>query len=255
MKVCVLASGSEGNVTYVETKNHKILIDVGTNLKYISTKLSELNVAPSDIDYILISHTHDDHIKALKTFLKKNHPQICLTFSMLNDLIDLKDYERLIIFNDDINLDDCTIKSIKTSHDTNDSRGFIITENNKSVVYLTDTGYLNHKYFQYLSNKEVYLIESNHDIEMLINGPYPKWLKTRVVGPYGHLSNQDSAIYMSKLIGPNTKEILLMHLSHKNNTEELALNTINQVFSNNSIEFNNIKCARQKEKSEVIEIW
>lgn len=254
MKVCVLASGSEGNVTYVETAKSKILIDIGTNLKYITSKLAELNVAPSDIDYILISHTHDDHIKALKTFLRKNHPRICLTIKMLFDIEELKDYDNLLVFEDDIILEDCQIKSIKTSHDTNDSRGFIITENGKSVVYLTDTGYLNHKYFSSLSNKDIYLIESNHDVEMLINGPYPKWLKTRVVGPYGHLSNQDSAIYMSKLIGPKTKRILLMHLSHKNNTEELALNTINNIFNENAIAFSEIACARQKEKSEVIEV-
>lgn len=254
MKICVLASGSEGNSTYIETSNSKILIDIGTNLKYITEKLNELNVQPQEINYILISHTHDDHIKALKTFIRKNKPQICLTHKMLFDIDILKDYDNLLIFEDEIILPDCQIKSIKTSHDTSDSRGFIVTENNKSVVYLTDTGYLNHKYFKHLSNREVYLIESNHDIEMLINGPYPKWLKDRVVGPYGHLSNKDSSIYMSKLIGPNTQKILLMHLSHKNNTEKLALNTIKETFKENEIVFDNINCARQKEKSEVFVI-
>ena len=94
------------------------------------------------------------------------------------------------------------------------------------MVYMTDTGYVNTKYFKKLQNLDVYLFESNHDIEMLLHGPYPKWLKDRVMGPYGHLSNKDSAIYLAKNIGANTEKIMLMHLSHKNNTEEKALETI-----------------------------
>ncbi len=254
MKVCVLASGSKGNVTYIETPKSKILIDIGTNLKYITTKLAELDVKPEDIDYIVISHTHADHIKALNSFVKKYHPKICLTLSMLYDLEDINDYQDLIVFDNDIELPDCTIKSIKTSHDANDSRGFIITNQQKSVVYLTDTGYLNHKYFNTLANKEIYLIESNHDPEMLINGPYPKWLKARVAGAYGHLSNNDSAIYVSKLIGPKTEKIILMHLSEKNNTEEKALTTLSDTLKEYQINFTNYTCARQNEKSEVIEL-
>ena len=147
------------------------------------------------------------------------------------------------------------IELIKTSHDTNDSRGFILTENDKSVVYVTDTGYLNQKYFNKLKNKNVYLFESNHDVEMLINGKYPKWLKDRVVGPYGHLSNKDSSIYLSKIIGNDTKKIILMHLSKENNTPELALNTIYEIFDEYNVNFDNIVCAEQSKKSEVIEIW
>lgn len=251
MKVCVLASGSKGNVTYIETDKIKLLIDIGTNLKYITGKLAKINVLPSEVDYILISHTHADHVKALNTFLKKNHPTVCLTLKMLFDLPDIKNYDNLLIFDDDIGIGDCFVKTIKTSHDTSDSRGFIVTNNCKSVVYLTDTGYLNQKYFDVLSNRELYLMESNHDIEMLINGSYPKWLKSRVVGPYGHLSNKDSSIYMSKLIGPNTQNILLMHLSHQNNTEELALNSIKETFKENDIHFDKIACARQDEISEM----
>ena len=89
---------------------------------------------------------------------------------------------------------------------------------------------------------------------MLLNGPYPKWLKDRVMGPYGHLSNKDSSIYLAKLIGKETKKIILTHLSHKNNTEEKAMSTIKEIFKEYEIEFNDITCAKQKEKSELIEI-
>ena len=89
---------------------------------------------------------------------------------------------------------------------------------------------------------------------MLLHGPYPKWLKDRVMGPYGHLSNKDSSIYLAKIIGPDTKKILLTHLSHKNNTEEIALSTIKEIFEEYDINFSDITCARQKEKSELIEL-
>ena len=146
------------------------------------------------------------------------------------------------------------IDIVKTSHDTTDSRSFIIRAEGKSIVYMTDTGFINTKYFKKLSNLDVYLFESNHDIEMLLHGPYPKWLKDRVICPYGHLSNKDSSVYLAKLIGPNTKKILLMHLSEKNNTPEKALETIKETFKEYEIKFKNISCATQRDKSEVIEI-
>jgi len=254
MKICNLASGSEGNVTYIETDNHKILLDVGTTVKYIKEKLSELSVAIEDIDYILITHVHDDHIKALKNFIKKYNPTICVSPIMFSEIEDLKYYDKVLLYDEKIELDDTTIDIIKTSHDTTDARSFIIKNKNNSVAYVTDTGFLNTKFFKKLTNLNVYLFESNHDIEMLLNGPYPKWLKDRVMGPYGHLSNKDCSVYLAKIIGPDTKKILLTHLSEKNNTPEKALSTIKETFKEYEIDFNNISCATQRDKSEVIEL-
>jgi len=254
MKACMLASGSEGNVTYIETSNHKMLFDAGTNARYINTKLMEINHSLDEIEYIFITHVHDDHIKALKGIIKKYKPTICLSPKMFSELDILKDYENIILFDEKVTLDSVTIDIIKTSHDTSDSRSFIIREDNKSIVYLTDTGYINQKFFSKLTNCNVYLFESNHDVEMLLNGPYPKWLKDRVMGPYGHLSNKDSSIYLAKLIGDNTQKIILTHLSQHNNTEEKAMETIKEIFNEYNIDFTNINCARQKEKSELIEI-
>lgn len=252
MKIYVLASGSEGNATYIETENIKIIIDLGRNAKYIKTKLEEIGVLPEDIDYILISHTHKDHTSALKTFINKYKTCVLLSQEMFYDLDDIKEYDNIIIYEDDIYLKDLKIKTIKSSHDAPDARNFIIEYHNHSIVYVTDTGYINRKYFEMLKNKEIYLFESNHDIEMLLNGPYPKWLKTRVVGSYGHLSNKDSAFYLSKLIGENTKQIVLMHLSHINNTEELALTTLEETLKEYAIPFKNYKCAKRSEVTEVI---
>lgn len=252
MKVCVLASGSEGNCTYIETEKHKILVDLGTTVKYIKNKLEEIDVNIIDIDYVIISHVHDDHIKALKTFTHKYEATILVTKKMLDELPILKDYINIIIYDDDIYLDGLKINVIKTSHDASDSRSFIFTSSGKSVAYITDTGYLNQKYFNILNDLDVYLFESNHDVELLMNGVYPEWLKKRVVGASGHLSNKDASIYLAKLVGSNTKKVILTHLSKQNNSEELALETIKSVFEEYGVRFNNITCARQNEKSEII---
>ena len=180
-----------------------------------------------------------------------------MTMGMIGELDSnnpINKYEHLVIFDDDIYLDNIRIEVIKTSHDTKDSKGYILYEENNSVVYLTDTGYLNQKYFSKLRNKTVYLFESNHDVEMLLNGKYPPWLKDRVVGPYGHLSNKDASIYLAKLIGEDTKKVVLLHLSHENNTEEKAMDTIKSIFLEYGVDFDNISCAKQNEKSEIIEL-
>ncbi len=252
MKVCVLGSGSGGNSTYIETENYKILVDIGKNRKYIVDKLAEIGINASDIDYIFISHLHDDHISALKTFIKKYKPTIVISQAMLTELTDLHDYEHILIYEDEVILNNLQVRCLHSSHDATDSRNFVFESGSHSVVYVTDTGYVNHKNFKYLMNKEIYLFESNHDIEKLQHGPYPDWLKKRVLSDYGHLSNNACSVYLSKLIGNNTKKIYLMHLSEKNNTEELALNEIHQVFKTYNIPFNDIKCAKPDSVSEVI---
>lgn len=158
MLVSVLASGSEGNSTYVETPDVKILIDLGMNTKYIKERLEELGVDTSDIDYIIMTHTHSDHTGALKSFTKKNNPKIVLTEKMLEELDFLKDYEDLCIQDEGFTVGSTKIEPFKVSHDAVDARGYLIEDDNSSMVYMTDTGYLNQKYFEKLYDKNVYII-------------------------------------------------------------------------------------------------
>lgn len=148
-------------------------------------------------------------------------------------------------------LDDIYIKTIPTSHDSITANGFLIEYEQESLVYITDTGYINLRYINILKNKTYYIIESNHDTEKLIKGPYPEYLQRRILSDKGHLSNELCSGYISKLIGPNTKKIILAHLSEENNTEELALESVFKVIKENNIEFTNIKCAKQRDLTEV----
>lgn len=254
MKACVLSSGSKGNSTYVETSSHKYLIDLGRNKKYIIDKLKEIDVKPQDIDFILISHSHDDHVSALEGFIKTYKTNVCVTEEILKNLPQLKNYENLIIYDENIALPEDIITSIKVSHDSNDARNFIIEDGKYSLCYITDTGYINHKYFKVLENRTIYLFESNHDIEMLQTGPYPAWLKKRVLSDTGHLSNISAGVYLSKFIGKDTKKVILMHLSETNNKPELALKTVKDTFKEYDVKFDNISCASQNEISEVINL-
>lgn len=248
MKVCVLSSGSKGNTTYIETDNCRILIDAGNTSKYIKEKLEDLGVQPSMLDAILITHTHSDHIKGLKLFAGKYDIPVYITNIMLETLNYLNNY---VILEDEFDIKDMHINTIKTSHDAPDSRGYIISNNGKSLVYITDTGYINRKYFDILKNRSIYIMESNHDVEMLTNGKYPFLLKQRILSDKGHLSNYDSAKYLSSFIGNNTKYIFLAHLSEDNNTKELAYETLNSKLKSDDIE---IIIAKQDKETELVNV-
>lgn len=252
MKISVLASGSKGNCTYVETKNTKILIDLGMSSLYIEKSLKSLGINPDQINGIFITHTHIDHISGLRVFVKKHHPTLYLTKKMYDELLSIIDITNYVIIEDKIVLEDLIVDFFKTSHDASDSVGYILKSLEKEAVYVTDTGYINAKNFSRISNKDIYIFESNHDVEMLMNNEhYPYYTKQRILSDKGHLSNKDSAYYLSKFVGPETKYIVLAHLSEQNNNPELAYNTLKEKLNNNSIE---ILIATQNEKTELLEV-
>ena len=128
MKIVVLSSGSKGNVTYLETKNKKFLLDAGRNYKYMSEALADIGVNIKDIDYVLISHNHSDHVAGLKTLLNKTNAALLVSEKLFASLEDLSDFQHIIVLEDEIVLDGIKIKSFKSSHDAPDSRKIVITE-------------------------------------------------------------------------------------------------------------------------------
>ena len=242
----VLASGSKGNATLIFNNDTSILIDFGISKKEIEEKLSSIGKNLANLDYFLFTHAHSDHIKsyectptekryALKNIvpLLKNHELSCY-----------KEYQ----------LGSFLIIPIKASHDSSPTCGFLLKCDNEELVYLTDTGQISKRTFNLIKNKTYYIIESNHDVEMLLNSNRPAILKSRILSYKGHLSNEDSAFYMSNLIGENTKKIVLAHLSEECNTAEKALDTYHNVFVLRKISLDHIeiKCASQHE---VVELW
>lgn len=252
MKFSVLASGSKGNCTYIETTKNKILVDLGMTNLYIEKKLLDLDIEPENINCIFLTHTHVDHISALKVFIKKHNPKVYLTKKMYNELIQTINLDNCVIIDKDILIDDLEVKVFKTSHDTDDSVGYVFKSEDKELVYITDTGYINVKNHELLKDKDAYIIESNHDVSMLMHNPnYPHHIKIRILSDKGHLSNDDSADYISHFISQKTKNIILIHLSEQNNTEKLALDTLVNKLNNYN---GNIIISKQNERTELIEV-
>lgn len=256
MRFEVLSSGSKGNTTYIETNSTKIIIDMGNSCKYVVEKLNLLGIDPNDIDAIMLTHIHTDHINGLKTFLKKYNIKVYLASSMLNYLPFISNYFIIDDSIDSLVIGDINIDVIRTSHDVEDSFGYVVNNLDKSVVYITDTGYINQRYFNLLKNRNAYVFESNHDVEMLTNGRYPFELRQRILSDKGHLSNYDSAKYLASFIGDNTKYIILAHLSEENNTVSLAHNTLIMRLDKSKIDYSDIKIveALQNKETDFIEL-
>lgn len=254
MLVKVLASGSKGNCTYLECGNVKLLIDIGINYITLSKLLEPSNIIPKELDGVLITHIHNDHVKGLATLVKKTNIRVYVPALIARDLKKIVPDDNLIIIEDSFYIDDVEINLIHTSHDVPCSVGYLIFYNNKSLVFITDTGYINKRYFEILKNRTIYILESNHDEKMLMNGPYPYMLKQRVISDYGHLSNLTSSKYLSEWVGNETKYIVLAHLSETNNTPDMAYSAINSCFKVNNISGKNIYIAKQFEALEDIEV-
>ncbi|MBD9099070.1 MBL fold metallo-hydrolase [bacterium] len=250
MKIITLASGSKGNASYIEVGNTRFLIDIGITYRHLLESLEKIGKSIDDIDALFITHTHSDHIKGLKVFVKHNNVPVYIKEEMYKELKEILPKEKIELYSDKMHLKDVTIDLVHTSHDAPGAVGFLI---NNSLVYITDTGYINKKYYDLLSNREIYYIESNHDEQMLLTGPYPHYLKQRILSDKGHLSNGATASYLEKFIGSNTKYIILAHISETNNTKELALETTKEALAN-TIYSPKIIVASQEELGEVVEV-
>lgn len=252
MKVKVIASGSKGNCTLIQTDKIKILIDMGIGYQQLASELEKINLEPQSIGAILITHTHSDHIKGLPSLVKKTNLKVYMLEEMEPELVKKIPENNLHLYTNPLILEDLTINLIRISHDV-EGVGFVIEHNNHSLVYLTDTGYINRKYIPLMKNRDLYIIESNHDEEMVMEGPYPYILKQRVISDKGHLSNHATAEYLLETVGNNTKQIILAHISENNNTEELALNTTKDLLAENNI-YKPITLAKQYEPLDEIEV-
>ena len=253
MEFKVLASGSKGNCSFVTCGATSFLIDVGISYHRLLKELDLMEMSLSDISFLLLTHTHRDHISGLAVLVKHSTFKIYIREEMYPEVKDVLPIERIEFYQDEMHLADISLNLIHTSHDAPGSVGFLFSYFDHSLVYITDTGYLNRKYLKLLKNKEIYYIESNHDEKMLMDGPYPYVIKQRILSDRGHLSNETTGEYLQELVGNRTKYVVLAHLSEHNNTEELAYTAT----------FNKLKetkyqpillIAKQEEASELLEV-
>ncbi len=237
MKFSVIGSGSKGNVTYLETNKTKILIDCGLTFKQINVRLKALELDLENLDGVFITHEHTDHVAGLDVLLRRLDTVVYMTeitydslkYKIKENISESKvsfitPYEKQII-------NDVEILPFSISHDASDAVGYVIYAEGKKIVYITDTGYLPLKDFEMLENADAYVFESNYDVTMLFTSERPYYLKQRIDSVKGHLSNNDSAYNMAKLVGKNTKQIVLAHSSRECNTAKAAIDTYDEVFN------------------------
>ncbi|AJG26280.1 MBL fold metallo-hydrolase [Streptococcus iniae] len=228
-KYSILASGSTGNSFYIETPKKKLLVDAGLTGKKVTSLLAEIDRSPEDLDAILITHEHSDHIKGVGVLARKYNLDIYAnskTWQMIDhrQMLGKIDVAQKHVFERDkmMTFGDLDVESFGVSHDAADPQFYRFMKDGKSFVMLTDTGYVSDRLSGVIENADAYLIESNHDIEILRSGSYPWSLKQRILSDQGHLSNEDGAAAMIRSMGNKTKKIFLGHLSKENNIKELA---------------------------------
>jgi phosphoribosyl 1,2-cyclic phosphodiesterase len=236
MEFIVLASGSKGNSTYLEIGEEKILIDCGVSYKQVRLRLEEHNKTIDGLTKIFITHEHSDHVGHLAMLAKKHDIEIYLSEGSLKNLkkkikyeIDCRRFktcepEKMLEF------DGFSVLPFNVYHDAIEPFGYRFYENGKSLVYITDTGYFPQRKYELISNAEAYIIESNHEVEMLLESDRPWMLKRRILDDQGHLSNEDSANLLLNLAGDRTKIIILAHLSEECNLGSKALEVYNKAF-------------------------
>lgn len=235
----IINSGSKGNATLVFTNEATILIDIGIPIKLVEEELEKFHKKLSDIDAVLITHNHADHYRSIKTFSPKKMYALEGTIpgSLSNEIKLLKPFK----------VKDVEIIPFPTSHDATNPCGYYLKNINETLVYMTDTGTYLSSNTSLIKNPTYLIIESNHDIQMLLHTNRPMELIHRIMSDYGHLCNEDSAFAATEIIGEGTKEIVLAHLSEEANTPELALAAYNKVFEYARIKINRykVRCASQ----------
>ena len=245
MKIRNVGSGSKGNATIIFDEKTTLLIDFGLSRLKVKRALKEFDKTLDSIDYFLITHDHYDHIATLEYVEPGKVYEIsgCINLKQKNQLEYFKEYD----------FGTFKITPLKTSHDASSPCGYLIKNNNETLVYITDTGFIPEETLSYIKNKDYYIIESNHDINLLLSSKRTNKLKARILSYKGHLSNEQSALYISKLIGNNTKCVALAHLSEECNSEEIALETYKNIFNEEKIDINKFKiiCLKQRETTDL----
>lgn len=224
MTIYSLSSGSKGNMTLLNSDETTILIDLGISKNKMKDKLSQINMNVAEIHHVLITHEHSDHTAGLKKFFETYQPNIYMTKGtyeslskevqsyVKNTLIIIQPYQSFFI-------ETMKITPFLLSHDAKEPVGFVIEHNDKKVVHGADTGYIDISNYALLKHADVYMIESNHHPELLLQSPRPMQLKKRILGEKGHLSNDDASTLINQLMGDKHTIWMITHISEDCNSD------------------------------------
>ena len=236
---CTLASGSEGNCYVYVSGRQRILVDAGKNTRYINQRLGELALSVGDLTHILITHSHSDHVSALPVLLRHTRATLVCshgTFTAIASRLPCGVPVTLFNPGEELALGEIPAKTFSTSHDAPGSCGYVLGRGAEQVAVCTDLGTMSGDLFETIRGSGTVLLECNHDVQRLWNGPYPYPLKQRILSDRGHLSNAFSAKVAVRLCQTGTRRLLLAHLSAENNTPQLALSAVRSALEQAGLE-------------------
>ena len=240
MKFCAIASGSSGNCQYIETNEKKILIDAGLSGKAIEENLRAVGVDPGDLDGIFVTHEHSDHVKGVGILARRWGLDVFANEStwqaMAKTIKRIDDHKRHVFhMQQPFSYGDIDIVPMALFHDAADATGYVIRSGGKKLSVLTDTGWVNTSMLEKMGGSDLYYIESNHDVEMLQTGPYPRRLKERIASTRGHLSNEHCGELLTGLLEKKGEYVVLAHLSEENNRPLLAARATRDILAEHAI--------------------
>lgn len=265
MRLCSIASGSSGNCIYVGSDTTHLLVDVGISGKRTENGLKTLGLSPRDLDGILITHEHSDHIAGIGVLARKYEIPIYATAGTLKAIQNTSTVGEIpqdlfieIQADSKFTIKDVMVNPMRISHDAAQPVGYRFGYGTSKVAVCTDLGFFNDYTVEALRGMNALLIEANHDINMLQVGPYPYHLKQRILGDRGHLSNENSGRLLNRILHDNLKTIMLGHLSKDNNLPELAYETVRMEITLGDSPYKaedfDIQVASRSEVSKVVEL-
>ena len=231
--VHTLASGSSGNALLLSWAGGHVLVDAGISCRRIRQGLQSLGLDLRDLDAVCLTHGHSDHVSGLQTLLKHTDCPIYATAPAGRDLLRRMALPegRLEEASASFRIKDCSVRAFPTSHDAPGSCGYRFDGPDGAVGVLTDSGCVTAAAASVLPGVQLAVLEANHDVETLMSGPYPYYLKRRILGERGHLSNEDAAHFAVILAENGAEDLILAHLSRENNTPAMALHAVEAALS------------------------
>ena len=257
IKLSVLASGSRGNSLFVATDRVRLLVDAGLSARETERRLLSIGAIPKELDGIVVTHEHVDHVRGVGTLSRRYKLPVYLnkgTHQHLSDSVGRLGEKEEFVTGRSFHIEDVTVHPFAISHDGVDPVGFTLTNGSVKIGVCTDLGTATRLVHRHLEHCSVLILEANHDMEMLKNGPYPWPVKQRIKSRVGHLSNEQSVEVISRVFSENLQAVILAHMSETNNSSETVLKAVGSKLSKHIQERVNIAVASQHQPLDLIEL-